>query len=295
MNSEHGADEGWGAHPEIPRPWSDAALRIADLAASRVFVFGPTDVGKSTFCGLLLKAMCDTRQEASLLDADLGQKMIGPPACVTLGNALPEGVIGLSGLAFVGTTDPLRGWRGLINGIRRLSTKVSSGPLVINTGGLVHGPGLRLKAEKVKALEPDLLVLIGEVRALEPDWISHTQVIELPPSPHARRKPEGQRRAARRHAFRSYFQNSKETLFDLSKVALGSPDDSDLLLRNRLLIGLSDDAGEDLGLGIVTAFDAQARTVTCLTPIDVSAVVQLRWGNLLLGEDFSENTLAVAL
>ena len=52
----------------------------------------------------------DHLSEITRFDADLGQKLVGPPACVTLAQGLTPVPTALS---FVGTPDPLRGWQRL--------------------------------------------------------------------------------------------------------------------------------------------------------------------------------------
>src|SRR3954451_21991417 len=62
-------------------------------------VLGAADVGKSTFCRFLLGHLRARGRRTALLDTDVGQKTVGPPACVTLAGA------DRSALFFVGTTD----------------------------------------------------------------------------------------------------------------------------------------------------------------------------------------------
>ena len=141
----------------LPADWADAARRIRRDAIGRVLILGPNDVGKSTFARVLLD---DARQEgrrAALVDADVGQKTVGPPAAVTLG--YPDGdALSLARLAFVGTTNPVQGWRLLIRGLGRLSDEANADLTVVNTSGLLRGPGRRLPSlfrECVPAIAAD--------------------------------------------------------------------------------------------------------------------------------------------
>ena len=59
--------------------------RITAGGIHRVLVLGAPDAGKSTFRGMLLAHAAGQSRRAALLDADPGQKHVGPPACVTLG------------------------------------------------------------------------------------------------------------------------------------------------------------------------------------------------------------------
>ncbi len=80
----------------------DAAARIGAEQARRAIVIGSVDTGKSTLCRFLLNEAQRAGRSSALLDCDVGQKTVGPPACVTLAEA------GSTKLAFVGTTNPLR-------------------------------------------------------------------------------------------------------------------------------------------------------------------------------------------
>lgn len=189
-----------------PPQWVDAIARIPAARARRALILGPRDVGKSTFARELLRSCRKAGWEAALLDTDVGQKMVGPPACVTLGHLGCDDQSALSSLAFVGATDPVRGWREMISGATRLMDENEADLVVINTSGLLAGPGRRLKASKIEALEPEVLVGIGNDPDLAVVLGAYPSIpsYSLAPSVHASRKSEGARRSARREAFRVY-------------------------------------------------------------------------------------------
>jgi polynucleotide 5'-hydroxyl-kinase GRC3/NOL9 len=197
------AERPW--RPDVPPGWAAAMDRIAAGGVRRVLLLGPGDAGKSTFCRVLLRHAARTGREVELLDVDPGQKLVGPPACVTLGRGEPPA---LSALAFTGALDPLRGWRRSVAGVGRLAAGAArSGLLVANTSGLLAGAGRRLKAAEIAAVRPDLLVALGEGADLEAVLADHGEIpaLRLARSPLARRKGAGERRALRREAFRNYF------------------------------------------------------------------------------------------
>jgi polynucleotide 5'-hydroxyl-kinase GRC3/NOL9 len=160
--SEKGdADMTGGPDVRIPPDWDDAAAQVADAAARRVLVLGAADVGKSTFCRFLLGHLRARGRRTALLTTDVGQKTVGPPACLTLAGA------DRSALFFVGTTDPVRGWRRILDGTGVLLDATESDVTVINTSGLLAGPGRRLKADKIAVVRPDLLMALGSGSDLE--------------------------------------------------------------------------------------------------------------------------------
>lgn len=146
---------------------------------------------------------------------------------------------------------------------------------------------------KIAVLRPDVIVAAGPMPSLaeDPDPDPRPRIVRLPPSPFVRRKSQGERRAARRAAFRAYFAAATETVrrwrdFDVEPAFLAG-----CLPPLRLLVGFADPSGRDLGLGIVTECDLAAETITYLIPIDSRAAARLRRGSLLLGEDFSQTSL----
>jgi len=141
----------------LPADWADAARRIRRDAIGRVLILGPRDVGKSSFARVLLHDAVQEGRRAALMDADVGQKTVGPPAAVTLG--YPDGnALSLARLAFVGTTNPVQGSRLLIRGLGRLSDEANADLTVVNTSGLLRSPGRRLPSlfrECVPAIAAD--------------------------------------------------------------------------------------------------------------------------------------------
>src|SRR3954468_1978716 len=138
-------------------------------------------------------------RKAALLDTDVGQKTVGLPACVTLAKA------DRSTLVFIGSVEPVRGWRRVVGGTRVLADEADLDLVITNTSGLLAGPGRRLKADKIAAGQPDLLIAIGGGSALEQVISDHPVVpaLRLTRSPAARRKTDAGRCAARQQAFRT--------------------------------------------------------------------------------------------
>jgi polynucleotide 5'-hydroxyl-kinase GRC3/NOL9 len=273
----------------------NAAKQIIREDLCRVLVLGAVDVGKSTFCRELLCAANHAGRMIRLVDSDVGQKLIGPPACVTLGQATSDAELSLLGLVFVGTTSPVRAWRQLISGTAHMVERAGDAVVVINTGGLLSGPGRRLKLEKVSALKPDLVIGIGQDPELNAvlNEASDLRIMKLPSSPLARRKTEGERRAARREAFRAYFAPAIEVAIamrDLEMIGAPTPHAYPPI---RLLVGLAAASGRDLGLGVVVSVDTDTATIICLTPVDPAKVALLRWGSITLDSTLSDR-VAVA-
>jgi polynucleotide 5'-hydroxyl-kinase GRC3/NOL9 len=263
-----------------PPEWAEAAERILHHDIRTVAVIGATDVGRSTLCRFLQSQAIQAGRSVALLDTDVGQKMFGPPACVTMLDAH-----GLR-LSFIGTTDPVPGWARLIEGTRHLIRQTDAEIAIVNTSGLLAGPGRRLKAAKMETLKPDLLVALGDSSDLEAilDKSLTVPVLRLPRPSEARRKTKGERRAARRDAFRRYFKDASVltlACFDpqLARPVAPSP--------KGLLLGLADRQGNGLGLGILV--DGLAGTaIKILTPVAEREIERMIPGTISLDENFSE-------
>jgi polynucleotide 5'-hydroxyl-kinase GRC3/NOL9 len=188
-------------------------------------------------------------------------------------------------LAFVGTTNPVLGWKRLVEGVHCLAQRTDADLVIANTSGLLAGPGRKLKAAKIDAFQPDLLIALGEGPALETILNDHpkTPVLRLTASPQARRKTDGERRASRREAFRRYFAGASLRTLERSRLSI-HPNDP---LVPGLLLGLSDPCGNDQGLGLL-AGPLEGTAVTILTPAAESVIHRITAGSLVLDEGFSE-------
>lgn len=263
---------------DVPADWAAALRRVLAGDARRVLVLGAKDAGKSSFCRLVLR---QGEGEVALLDADPAQKLAGPPACVTLAQASPPV---LTALAFVGTLDPLRGWHRLVEGAARLAAEARAGRLLlVNTSGLLAGAGRRLKAAKIAALRPELIVALGEDPGLEAILADHAEIaaLRLGRPPLARRKGEGERRALRRAAFRGYF--AAAPAWDLGLPGLWS--EGEAQSGPLQLVALADAAGNDQVLGAVLRGGPADGRLRLRAPRPAHPVAGLRWGALRLEGD----------
>src|SRR4051812_33348309 len=265
--------------PLVPPGWRAAVAAITHQDVRRVMVIGAADVGKSTLCRVLLGAARASGRTAAFLDADVGQKTVGPPACVTASEESG------SRLVFVGTTDPVRGWHRIVDGTRTLANAVKADLTIVNTNGLLGGPGRSLKADKMAALRPDLLIALGGGSDLERILGDHASVpvLRLAQSPAARHKTKAVRRVARQRAFRSYFGEAPVRAFGRELV----PEALLGLVQAGVLVGLADAYGTDLGLGIV-AESVSPTAFHVLTPVAPDGVHQVTPGSVYMGQGFSE-------
>src|SRR3954447_24834586 len=136
---------------DIPEDWCRLAEDLVRSDWRRVVVLGAVDRGGSNFFPFLPPQLAFAGIGVTLLDTDPGQKMLGPPACVTAGPLGGSARADRPALYFVGGTDPARRIGSIVAGAARLAY-AASGRLLVNTSGLIDGPGHSLKRLKIDAL-----------------------------------------------------------------------------------------------------------------------------------------------
>lgn len=314
----------------IPRAWGEAAETILAERPPTILVLGGGDVGKSTFCRFLISELIKAGQRVAFVDADVGQKDLGPPATVTLG--YPDGPETLetaapAGFYFVGSTGPSGRFLPLVVGTARLVSTADASFVVVATTGFIEGAGRVLKAYKIEALRPDLIVAIERRCELEAILapFRHGRIMRIRPSRKARPKDRWDRDMARERAFGAYFEKASRLELDLDYVAVqrvllftGAPVTIEGALyaeqtaegliavseglqaqgniskclrpgfEQSLLCGVADERNECLGLAILEAIDFERRRLALLTPVAADAIRALQLGDLYVAPDGRE-------
>ena len=188
-------------------------------------VVGAVDTGKSCLCAFLACSLAERGFKTAVVDADVGQSDIGPPTTVGLGEASPE-VSSLSeckvlALHFVGHCSP-EGFLlpTLVGTVRLAKEALEQGfeQVIVDTTGLVHGPGRSLKLAKATLLQPKHIVFIerGEELSALRAWLPSAcdaEVHVLKPSPKVRERSREERRERRKVLFSAYFEGAREVVY----------------------------------------------------------------------------------
>lgn len=272
---------------DLPKGWSRCTREIRRKKPKKVLVLGSTDSGKSTFIFYLIGSLLEEGFNCSLIDADIGQKDIGPPATVTLAEFSSLRELernGVGGMYFVGSTSPRGHFMPLLVGTKLLAEAAEGEMAVVNTTGYIAYAGFALKSFKIELLVPEIVVAFQRRRELEALLKAHPHLSpsRLAVSPKARPKSFEERRLRRRDSFRRYFSSAKLRKLKMERLSFqrGSPKK----LRSNLLVGLADSQATK-GLGIVKGFAGGVLEV--FTPVEEEvSIVQL--GSLLLKESGEE-------
>ncbi len=278
----------------------EALVERAVREKRTVLLVGGLDTGKTTLSLMLLRAAVEAGLPSAFLDADVGQKSVGPPATVTMkmvrtaADLEPE-VLGKSdGLSFVGSTSPQGHLLQVVTGVANLARRgrdVGAEFLVVDSGGLVSGIyGQILKYHKVEMLQPDLVVGLQRGEELQPllgviQRFFHSEVVPLGVHPGVVPTTVEQRAENREAAMRRYFSGElhrwrvKPTVFMPALPPLFDPGALD-----RMLVGLSDGEGAYLGVGYLE-HAADEGVLRLVSPV-AEGPKALRLGSVRLDENY---------
>ena len=274
---------------DVPPQWEQAAAEIVAEAPHRVLLLGGTDVGKSSFARFLAGRLLAAGHQVGLVDGDVGQKDVGPPATITLGYPQPGlDEIPPEAIHFVGDTSPTGLFLPILVGLARMVGLAGTRPVIIDTTGLIAGPGRLLKPWEIEAAAPQLIVAIERADELSAVLraFRHLPTVRLRPSPLARRRSKAARQAARRLAFRRYFAAAEA--LDLPVAALAFQRAPLGALQPGLLCGVADADGSCAGLGIVEAVDPVTARLLLRTPLAPDRIRALQLGRLRIAADGRE-------
>jgi polynucleotide 5'-hydroxyl-kinase GRC3/NOL9 len=216
------------AHLEVPPAWEEASRLFLERGGP-VMVLGAPDTGKSTLSRYLVYKTFTAGLPAALVDLDLGQSHLGPPATLGLGLFPPrlpgDDSLFPESLYFIGQTSPVGSILEVSVGCRVLVDQAAAkgvSRVVVNTSGLAHGPAaLRLKRTQVELLHPHLLLALQREEELEPllqtlwrdgdggEVPAGWDLLRLPVSSRASRKSPEDRRRYREDRFRRFFQEAR--------------------------------------------------------------------------------------
>ena len=209
--------------------WEETLTKIAETGGTTM-VLGGMDVGKTTFVRLLVNRVAESGKRVALIDADLGQSEVGPPACVGLAftdvpvDALSD--LTPHTLAFIGSTSPPSYLLEHAVAVRRLADLAVPHFLIVDTSGYLHGSGARRPNQtEFDLLSPKHVVALqrnGECEPiLLPMRLREGCQVHTPPVPAViQRKPPNFRTQRRAMRFAAYFHNSTLHTYSFDDVVL---------------------------------------------------------------------------
>jgi polynucleotide 5'-hydroxyl-kinase GRC3/NOL9 len=282
---------GMGGHSGPPMP-TDAALEAAARVRVTVIV-GAGDTGKTTLAARLASALAARGARVAVVDADVGQSEIGPPTTVGLA-AVTRPLARLSdadvvALEFIGDTSPVRRIGATADATGRLVRRaITDGfaHVIVDTGGLVEGAlGLALKRAKLRAVDPDVVIVVQRRGESEPlaravGGAERPAIVRVPASPAATRRTQTQRRLYRDRALETYFNSAASISVPMARVQARGPRGAPpVAIVEGLLVGVVGPEGETVGVGRVRGVEGERVIVD--TPVAPAQIAQVVTGRVV--------------
>jgi polynucleotide 5'-hydroxyl-kinase GRC3/NOL9 len=285
-----------------PNEWFEL-LDVLEEGRGIAILLGATDTGKTTLANFLISHLCQRGLKVGLVDADIGQSLLGPPATIGLAvfKSHPDWDVIMSPpeIFFVGSTTPEGHFPIHLKGVKRMLDKLSSyGPDVtlIDTTGFVSGEaGRELKRRKIDLVSPRFILALQKDDEIEPilrqyEENSLCKICRLPLSQQVRAKSMEERRTNRANKFRDYFRDSVIQELAMEEVHIEGevldpngallPLDWSLKIKG-LLIGLKDEKDDTLALGMVRGYLEKKKKIAVLTPLrEIQGVKTIRLSSL---------------
>lgn len=255
-------------------------------------VLGGIDSGKTTFAMRLVDAAVKAGFPTALIDADLAQSTIGPPATVGLKIfRTPDEVGGTpigppDAMAFVGAVSPRGKLLPLVSGTSKLvmrAIEMGAKVTIVDTSGLVAGvAGQVLKLHKAELCRPHKVVALARGGELDPitgvlrRFLS-LDILHLDVHPDIQIRSVEERMSYQELRLAAFLGPEVHRWRVKPTVFMPSlPPDFDLSVLDGLLVGVSGENGDCLGLGTLEYSEDALRL---LTPIS-EGVTALRLGSV---------------
>ncbi|WP_048146503.1 Clp1/GlmU family protein [Pyrococcus abyssi] len=211
---------------DVPQDRLLAVEKIESLRKpAKVMIIGDVDTGKTTLTIYLANELLSRGFRVAIIDSDIGQKGILPPATISLA-FVDSHFTSLDDLKafshyFIGTITPNQYFGEMVVGVMKLSELAMkfSDVVLIDTTGMIYGSGVELKRMKIEAVKPNLILALERNNELAPILKGYEDItIRLEVSEKAKDFSRSERRELRREKWRKYFENSKIVNFNLDDV-----------------------------------------------------------------------------
>jgi len=241
-----------------------------------IMVIGGSDTGKTTLIEELLKLLVSDYR-VGVVDIDIGQSHIGPPATISWG--LVEGKfidwesIPVEDMYFVGTTSPYGNLLPTLTGARFIYdfAREKADKVIIDTTGMIRGgAGKILKICLIEIIRPRMLLALEREKELEHILISFKKmelpkIFRIPVSSLVSLKNWIERRNYRKKKFKDYFKEAKILTLSLNEVAWRGIKSWENV--ENFLVSLRSKEGKDVALGIIEGVKEEGKEVSIFTPL----------------------------
>ncbi len=250
------------------------SARLADVHGV-VMVIGEADSGKTTVCRSLVADAVASGRSVAYIDADLAASTVGPPACAGLvylssGRLLEPGMEA-DAIRFVGSTEPNGVVLPHVVAVATLVRHAMSEAdlVIVDTSSVVSGVvGQTLKYHLAELTDPSLVIALQRGNELDPivamlrRFFSVRVVESAPPEDLVTMSPT-ERVEARADAFRRDLGDQPQRWRVQTTVfAPTLPAGFDVSRLDGMLVGVQDEHGSCLGLGVLEQADGVVKVAT---------------------------------
>jgi polynucleotide 5'-hydroxyl-kinase GRC3/NOL9 len=293
----------------VPESWRSAyeMLRGVEKKPAVVLVLGGVDSGKTSFCTYLINRLVREKHKVAILDEDLGQSDIGPPATAACAYVV-GGVTDLfnlkpSNVIFIGATTPsAQAADRTVEAVAALKKEIlgrgNSEFVVVNTDGWSVGEeAVLFKSRLASAVEPDIVFclegsgVVPSLCASLGDALAGFRQERVESAAAVRERSRESRRSLRELGFIKYLANAKVKVFSLSHLTVEGKESNALLWQRQaasgLLTALYDGQKRFLGIGVLRSVDYDRKALKIQTAV-VEKPAFVVFGKTWLDENFRE-------
>lgn len=248
--------------------------RISGLSGV-VMIIGDTDTGKTTLARLLIADAVEAGRTVAFVDGDIAASTVGPAACVGLRLITSqEDFDSLSEpdeLRFVGAVEPGGVVLPHVVAVAALVdvAKATADLIIVDTTGVIAGVvGQTLKYHIAELTNPTMVVAIERGSDLDPvvgmlrRFLS-LRIAEVQPPDDLVPMSPVERQLARASAFHQDLgTDPPQWRVQTTVFAPTLPDGFDVSRLDRMLVGVQDERGRCLGLGVLEHAEGYVRVAT---------------------------------
>lgn len=248
--------------------------RVASLSGV-VMVMGDADTGKTSLCRQFVEDAVAQGRTVAYVDADVAASTVGPAACVGLKIIrTPEDLADLGSpdeLRFVGSTEPNGVVLPHVVGVASLVTaaRAEADMVIVDTTSVVSGVvGQTLKYHLAELTDPVLVIALQHGNELDPivsmlRRFFSVRVAEASPPPDLMPMSPVERTQARAEAFRDDLGDEPPRWRVQTTVfAPTLPAGFDVSRLDGMLVGVQDEHGHCLGLGVLEHTEGVVKVAT---------------------------------
>ncbi|MCL1692139.1 MAG: hypothetical protein M3096_00500 [Actinomycetia bacterium] len=256
------------------RAYSALRERLADVSGV-VMLIGASETGKTTLAKLFTIDALDAGRTVAYIDGDVASTVAGPPGCVGVkfvgepSDLDPS--VAPAEMRFVGSTSPQGVVLPHVVAVASLveAARSRSDLVIVDTSSVVGGVvGQTLKYHLWELTQPTLGVALQRGEELEPiigmlrRFLSAKITTVEPPADAPHPSPTD-RQVRQSDAFRTALSSPLQRWRVQTTVfAPTLPEEFDLDRLNGMLVGVQDDQGHCLGLGVIESTDGVLRVAT---------------------------------